>query len=217
MKMKNHLWVAALAILTMSACTTSRYNLKLNKADWTAPEKPEARPMDRVPAATIEGLDGKHNIDQVEVVKEKKVKTEKIDNRDDNQAQNSSINLQSVPKEASPSNQQSPIADNAAKSDMRTYEASDESAMPEVAPVEPENTTDDVATILLVILALFIPPLAVFIFEQATGRFWLNLVLFLLGIFAFGGAGIGTYFIGIGGLLVLIAIIHAILIVLGVI
>jgi len=56
-----------------------------------------------------------------------------------------------------------------------------------------------IGTIILVILAIFIPPLAVFLFEGVTTRFWINLILTLLLITA------------------LIAVIHALLIVLGVI
>lgn len=71
----------------------------------------------------------------------------------------------------------------------------------------------DVRTILLVILALFIAPLAVFIFEGASNRFWLTLVLWLIGI------GVGFFLFGgsIAWACGLIAAIYAILIVLGVI
>ena len=64
--------------------------------------------------------------------------------------------------------------------------------------------------ISLIILAIFIPPLAVGLYEGITGRFWLVLILWLLG----GALGFGFlyYFHG----LVLVAIILALLIVLGV-
>lgn len=71
----------------------------------------------------------------------------------------------------------------------------------------------DTNTILLVILALFIPWLAVLLYEGATVRFWIDLLLWVLGW------GFGWYIFGGGraGLLSLIAVIYAILIVLGII
>lgn len=71
----------------------------------------------------------------------------------------------------------------------------------------------DVMTILLVILALFIAPLAVGIYEGITNRFWITLILWLIGVgvgfFIFGGA--------LAWLCGLIAAIYAILIVLGIV
>lgn len=69
----------------------------------------------------------------------------------------------------------------------------------------------DVMIIVLVILAIIIPPLAVFIFEGVTGRFWIDLILAVLGWGAFGLFG------GIFWLCGLAAVIYALLIVLGVI
>jgi len=59
------------------------------------------------------------------------------------------------------------------------------------------NSGSEVELIILVILAIFIPPLAVFLYEGITTRFWINLILTILVI---------TW---------LIAIIHALLIVTG--
>lgn len=69
-----------------------------------------------------------------------------------------------------------------------------------------------VMLILLVILCFFIPPLAVFIFEGATTRFWIDLILFIIGI-----AVVGWLLSGISGLALLVSIIYALLIVLSVI
>jgi uncharacterized membrane protein YqaE (UPF0057 family) len=66
-------------------------------------------------------------------------------------------------------------------------------------------------TILLVILAILLPPLAVGIFEGITWRFWLVLVLWLLGIGLLAWLLPGLFYIG-----GLVAIIMALLIVLGV-
>lgn len=66
--------------------------------------------------------------------------------------------------------------------------------------------------VLLIILAIILPPLAVGIYEGITGRFWLVLILWLIGWVLFGWlyAGLG----GIIGLAALAAIILALLIVL---
>lgn len=70
----------------------------------------------------------------------------------------------------------------------------------------------DGMTVLLVILAILLPPLAVGIYEGITGRFWLVLVLWLIA-----WAGLG-WWLGwhIAGLCSLVAVILALLIVLGV-
>jgi len=66
--------------------------------------------------------------------------------------------------------------------------------------------------ILLVILCFVLPPLAVGIFEGITVRFWIDLILWLLGW------GVGFWLLGgLGGLCTLVAVILALLIVLSVI
>lgn len=64
--------------------------------------------------------------------------------------------------------------------------------------------------ILLVILAIIIPPLAVFLVDGASTRFWIDLILAILGW------GVGFWLLGgLGWLCGLAAIIYALLIVLG--
>lgn len=67
--------------------------------------------------------------------------------------------------------------------------------------------------IVLVILALLIPPLAVFIYEGASTRFWIDLILALIGI------GLGWWLFGpsLAWLCAVVAVIYALLIVLEVI
>ena len=77
-----------------------------------------------------------------------------------------------------------------------------------------ENAGADstVMLILLVILCFILPPLAVFIFESASTRFWIDLILWLLGW------GVGWWLLGgLGGLCTLVAVILALLIILSVI
>ncbi|MEZ4777496.1 MAG: YqaE/Pmp3 family membrane protein [Bacteroidia bacterium] len=72
-----------------------------------------------------------------------------------------------------------------------------------------DNTAEDLDPVILIILAIVIPPLAVYLYDgAATNRFWLNLILTLLG---YGGLGI----LGFGYIGGLVAIIHALLIVTG--
>lgn len=65
--------------------------------------------------------------------------------------------------------------------------------------------------LLLVIIALIIPPLAVVIYDGFSGRFWLTLLLWLIGI------GLGWWLLGptIGWICGLIAVIYALIVILG--
>jgi uncharacterized membrane protein YqaE (UPF0057 family) len=65
----------------------------------------------------------------------------------------------------------------------------------------------DTNTILLVILALILPPLAVYLHqEEANNKFWITLLLFVLGL-------LGVFFIS--GFLILVSIIYALIVILG--
>ena len=75
-----------------------------------------------------------------------------------------------------------------------------------------KKRNDGAMLVLLVILAIILPPLAVGIYEGITGRFWLVLLLWLLGL----GLGIWLLGFGLGWLCGLVAVILALLIVLGV-
>lgn len=74
-----------------------------------------------------------------------------------------------------------------------------------------KNVSEDgIMLLILVILALIIPPVAVLVYEGVTTRFWLNLLFAILG-----GA---LFFVSPGlGIFALIAVVHALLIVLGII
>lgn len=67
--------------------------------------------------------------------------------------------------------------------------------------------------VLLVILAIFIPPLAVALYEGITMRFWIDLILAIVGY----GIGFAFFGFGVAWLCGLAAVIYALLIVLGVI
>ncbi|HYC40770.1 MAG TPA: YqaE/Pmp3 family membrane protein [Chitinophagaceae bacterium] len=64
----------------------------------------------------------------------------------------------------------------------------------------------DTNTVLLVILAILLPPLAVYLHQGATSKFWITLLLFLLGL-------VGAFYLS--HWLILAAIVYALLVVLG--
>ncbi|MDH4473217.1 MAG: YqaE/Pmp3 family membrane protein [Fluviicola sp.] len=75
------------------------------------------------------------------------------------------------------------------------------------------SSESGVMLVLLVILAIIIPPLAVAIYEGITTRFWIDLILAIVGF----GIGFAFFGFGLAYLCGLAAVIYALLIVLGVI
>lgn len=69
-----------------------------------------------------------------------------------------------------------------------------------------KNALDDTMLILLIILALLLPPLAVWLKDgkTATTLFWITLILCLLG----GGFWLGWFFGGFYGIAILLAILR---------
>ncbi len=69
-----------------------------------------------------------------------------------------------------------------------------------------KNALDDTMLILLIILALLLPPLAVWLKDgkKATTLFWITLILCLLG----GGFWYGWFFGGFYGIAILLAILR---------
>jgi uncharacterized membrane protein YqaE (UPF0057 family) len=86
--------------------------------------------------------------------------------------------------------------------------SSDKTSVEEPASENNAAPDSDVMLIVLVILAIIIPPLAVYLKEGLTGRFWLILILSILGG--------GFFFYPVIGGLFLLAIILALLIVLDI-
>lgn len=65
----------------------------------------------------------------------------------------------------------------------------------------------DTNTLLLAILALFLPPLAVYLYyQEVNNKFWITLLLFVLGL-------LGVFFVS--GFLILVSIIYALILILG--
>ena len=82
----------------------------------------------------------------------------------------------------------------------------------EVIKKRKNNSSDDgIMFIVMIILAFLIPPLAVYLFEGITKRFWIDLVLALIGLGL--GAFLFSSLIYLGAIL---AVIYALLIVLGI-
>ncbi len=73
-----------------------------------------------------------------------------------------------------------------------------------------ESIDSTVWFILLIVLALFISPISVLLADGIHKNFWINLILYILG-----AALWGSHALSLGWLLLLIAIIHAILIILS--
>ncbi|MEY3237033.1 MAG: hypothetical protein RI883_1134 [Bacteroidota bacterium] len=108
------------------------------------------------------------------------------------------------------------VISNLSQKNIETAESENVSNQKEVLSKKSENkkapVDDTVMLILLVVLAILIPPLAVFIYEKASTRFWIDLILAILGF------GVGFWLLGgLGWLCGLAAIIYALLIVLEVI
>lgn len=60
----------------------------------------------------------------------------------------------------------------------------------QIREIRRSGQADDVELILLVIIALFIPPLAMFLYDgEASSRFWISLILMLLAIPLWGFLG----------------------------
>ncbi|MEX1001146.1 MAG: YqaE/Pmp3 family membrane protein [Crocinitomicaceae bacterium] len=101
---------------------------------------------------------------------------------------------------------------------LQRMDASDQNLISRFKKVKAEvkqlnkRSAGGVHIIILVILALFLPPLAVALYEGITVRFWIDLVLFLVGL------GLGFWLLaGLWWIAGLAAVIYALLIVLGVI
>jgi len=139
-------------------------------------------------------LNTKNNNNTTEVIKDTKTPTVKLKKTKSSNSQNQLTNI-------------SPTRKNK-KEQLTKKIVSVKKQLTKQSPID-----SDVMLIILVILAIFLPPLAVFIFEEVTTRFWIDLILWLVGI---GVAGIifGSGLAALGGL---IAIIYALLIVLDVI
>lgn len=70
---------------------------------------------------------------------------------------------------------------------------------------------EGIMLVLLIILALFIPPLALAIHSGIDGAFWTDLLIWLVGILLYGVLG------NLGYILIVIAVVYAILLILGLI
>lgn len=100
------------------------------------------------------------------------------------------------------------IVDKAKSSDLK--EVSKQQVTNQDKSDTKDVSDDGIMLLILVILALIIPPVAVLVYEGVTTRFWLNLLFAILG-----GA---LFFVTPGlGIFALIAVVHALLIVLGII
>lgn len=101
------------------------------------------------------------------------------------------------------------VKEQAEKSEQTT--SPDEKVLDKEVESTKKSIQGDLPLWLFIVLAIILPPLSVGLYEGVTGRFWLNLVLFVIG---YGLVGILGNLALIASIL---AIIHALLIVLDVI
>jgi uncharacterized membrane protein YqaE (UPF0057 family) len=92
-----------------------------------------------------------------------------------------------------------------------TDKSADKHVITTPKPTPPADGGTDANRVVMIILALLIPPLAIWLKEGITQRFWIDLICFLLG----GGLFFTPLYYG--GALMLFAIVFAVLIVLDMI
>jgi len=94
---------------------------------------------------------------------------------------------------------------------ITTVNPTDKHVVTTPKPTPPADGGTDANQVLMVVLALLIPPVAVWLKEGITKRFWVDLICFIIG----GGFFFTPY--AYGGALLLFAVVFAVLIVLDVI
>jgi len=230
MKVKLMTMIAAIAVL--SSCTNLRYTDYGKPFDFLKAKRDVVKPQGKVEVETVKVENNKKSNDNKVTDASKTIENEVIVIENTvydpsnivltvNETENTSIAIE----ETTPTKKDSKKStDNSTSSTTNSSRVSPISRKIEkivqtrIEKIIPEGISNssvdsDVMFIIALILAFLIPPLAVFLMEGVTSRFWLNLILFLVGW------GLGWYFFGggIAFLCGLIAVVHALLIVLGVI
>lgn len=228
MKVKLMTMIAAIAVL--SSCTNLRYTDYGKPLDFLKAKRDVAKPQGKIEQETIL-VENTKKINENNVTAETKTIENNIlaieNNVSDannstltvNETENTTKSIEIITptkKESKKStdNSTSTTTNSSRVSPIsRKIEKIIETRIEKIIPEGISNSSvdSDVMFILCIILAFLIPPLAVFLTEGVTGRFWLNLILFLVGW------GLGWYLFGggIAFLCGLIAVVHALLIVLG--
>lgn len=216
MKSKNYIILSLIAIFILSSCgsislTQRRYSRGIN-IDWLAygkSEKPEEKKAN-VAKKKTNPTAANNNTSTVAGAPASAPAENATNIADDNTATVPATEKNTAPAaaaKASKVKKSSPlsIVKNVKK---QLKESSHLKATDKVGSTQQTNESD-VALILLVILAILLPPLAVFLyFGELNVHFWINLILWLItGGLYFGG---GAFFF------LSFAIIHALLVVFGV-
>lgn len=216
MKKTNGILAFAALMILLSSCgslsiSQKRYSRGLN-IDWFSkkdePRKTPQPKVKKVKEAPVENIVGENIPASQEFESVEDIQT------DQSFQDNSSVTeTQSAPAQSSAASmkkQAKAVKKSAAfKAKELRKELKQKLNVSKKTEANSESNSDE-NLILLVILALFIPPLAVYLFYGSPEtHFWINLILFLI----FGGLWFGGgFFYGIG-----IAVIHALLVIFEVI
>jgi uncharacterized membrane protein YqaE (UPF0057 family) len=230
MKVKLMTMIAAIAVL--SSCTNLRYTDYGKPFDFLKAKRDVVKPQGKVEVETVQVENNKKSNDNTITAETKTIENEVLvientiyDPSNEvltvNETENTAIAIEeTIPtkKDSKKSTDKTTTSttNNGRMSPIsRKVEKIVASRIEKIIPEGLSNSSvdSDVMFIIALILAFLIPPLAVYLVDGVTNRFWLNLVLFLLAI---GIAGALVSVIGsLTWLLMLIAIVHALLIVLG--
>jgi uncharacterized membrane protein YqaE (UPF0057 family) len=220
MKNINKLIVLLVSVFLLSSCgslsiSQKRYSNGLN-IDWFS-KKEEKKEIPQTKAnkkkqAEIEALANKTNV-EVQLSSEEITTTEVVESTEVVEQENvvepaieESVKATQFSKSSKPSKQG---IRQVRKQTIQTLKKDIQAKKSTLSPNN-SNKTNELDVLLLIIIAIFIPPLAVYLFYGSPEtHFWINLILFLV----FGGLAFSGGFYGWAG----IAFIHALLVILGVI
>jgi uncharacterized membrane protein YqaE (UPF0057 family) len=219
MKNLNKLIVLLVSVFLLSSCgslsiSQKRYSRGLN-IDWFS-KKEENKEIPQTKAnkkkqAEIEALANKTN-EEVELSSEDISKTEAVESTEVVEQVNvepaieEPVKTTQFSKSTKPSKQ---AVRQVRKQAIQTLKKDIQAKNSTLSPSN-SNKTNELDVLLLVIIAIFIPPLAVYLYYGSPEtHFWINLILFLV----FGGLAFSGGFYGWAG----IAFIHALLVIFGVI
>ena len=228
MKVKLMTMIAAIAVL--SSCTNLRYTDYGKPFDFLKAKRDVVKPQGKVEVETVQVENNKKSNDNNVTAETKTIENEVLvientvyDASNEvltvNETENTSIAIEGTTPTKKDSKKSTDKTTTSTTNNDRMSPISrkvEKIVATRIEKIIPEGLSNssvdsDLMFILCIVLAFLIPPLAVYLTEGVTTRFWLNLVLFILGW------GVGWYFFGggIAFLCSLLAVVHALLIVLG--
>lgn len=210
MKYTKHLLIVSAVLILLSSCgslsiTQKRYSRGLN-IDWFSAkdDKKPASKSTRKPSRTEVATQPENN--NLPTENQATISVPELANEPVHIA----VQESAIPSLESPKITKAKIARSTKKhqSEIVNEKAPKISALSHVKQMlkTAKKADSDVGTLILVILALFVPPLAVFLYYmELNGQFWLNILLVVLAALLWP----------VSRLLILAAVIHALMVVLG--